>query len=366
MKGHLITCIDVAARHDFENQRYVGLGPFYPNPNATKRQIRKRLQILWDVIADLKRVERGDICFLHTKGSIWGPYIFKTGFRESQTLPPILSSPKLTFQNWWDNRDELDNIKMKDYGYVAAIDKPEGCNSNGEDLMGLFLRQSLGIFNSIPPRFMYGDTKKIVKPLLNHEISQLLEMVNFNGNWNIAPGPISPIEDFNDIFLDLTNYDGHLFCEKILEGWFMENMAINGKQRGEIANLIGNYTYYANSIYTYYTNFLDVIAYYAPHDFIMNRCEPCKSVVRNFANDIRVFELKRDMLSDNLRTIDQVRRYMEWAKTILNPTAQVAGYIVAAGFDNNYRDFIRNNRDTNIHLLQYILKNGMLHLQLFE
>ena len=100
MKGHLINCLDVDAFNGFDSQRYVGLGPFKPFSDNTQRQFGARLRILWDVIADLKRVRPGDICFLHTRGLIYGPYIFRTGFRESQTLPPLLQSENISLNNW--------------------------------------------------------------------------------------------------------------------------------------------------------------------------------------------------------------------------------------------------------------------------
>jgi hypothetical protein len=366
LKGHLITCLTLDEARRFETRRYVGLGPFYPESNNSKRQILARLRILWDVIADLKRVQPGDICFLHAEGLILGPYIFKSGFYESQDLPSILSSPNLNPENWWSNRDEFENLSVEGYGYVAVLDRPEGCNSGGADLMALFLRQSLGIFNGIPPRFMYGDTKKIVKPLLYHEISQMLEMVDFNGNWTVSPGPMYPLDNLNRISLDLNGYRGHLFCEKILEAWLMENMSPMGRQYQEVVDLIGNFEYYGNGIYTYYTNFLDAIAYNLPESDTLGRCRHCGNVLRNFATDIRLIELKRDRLADGLRTIEQVRGYMEWAVSVLNPRSRITGYLIALGFDEEYRSFLRRNSRNDIQLLRYVLENGALYLQRFR
>jgi len=361
LKGHLITCLSTEELHKFEMQRYVGVGPFYPSSSNSKRQVSARLRILWDVIADLKRVQPGDICFLHAEGLIFGPYVFKTGFRESQSLPEILRSINLSLELWWENLDEFNNLNIQEYGYVAAIDRPKGCNSDGVDLMNLFLRQSLGIFNGIPPRFMYGDTKKIVKPLLFHEIPQLLEIVKFNGDWSIISGVAYPINSLSHISLNLSDHDGHLFCEKLLEAWFMENMTTTGSQYKEIVNLIGEFSYYANSIYTYYTNFLDVIAYNIPQDKILQRCEKCRNVIRSFADDIRIIELKRDRLFDELQTVYQVEDYMKWARDVLNPAGKVTGYIVASAFNKEYKNYVKNNKD--ISLLQYILRKGALYLQ---
>ncbi len=160
-KGHLINCIDRGKVKAFDENGYVGVGPFYPASNATNKQIGARLRIMWDVVADLKRAGPGDVCFLHSEGQIFGPYVFTSTFKESASMSPILQSLNITYDYWVANKSMFDEISMDDeYGYVASIQKPLGCNDSGIDLMDLFLNQSRGVFNGVPPRFMYGDTKK--------------------------------------------------------------------------------------------------------------------------------------------------------------------------------------------------------------
>jgi hypothetical protein len=252
-KGHLITCLNLGEVKNFDQNRYIGVGPFYPDSSNTDRKVGARLRILWDVIADLKRVRPGDICFLHAEGKIFGPYLFTSTFKESRQMPNILRSANITHDFWIKNKAQFSKISMDEYGYVASIAKPKGCDANGSNLMELFLKQSQGIFNGIPPRFIYGDTKKIVKPLLYHEISQLLEIVEFTGNWTLLPSNNYDTNGLSDIMLDLTDYGGHLYCEKLLEAWFMENMYTGSSYHKIIKQIFGNYDYYANSIYTYYT-----------------------------------------------------------------------------------------------------------------
>jgi hypothetical protein len=360
VKGHLVTCLNLDEVRRFDEQRYVGLGPFYPAHNSTDRKVGARLRILWDVIADLKRVQPNDICFLHAEGLLFGPYVFRSTFKESEHMPQILRSTNLTYENWRTNKALFQNIDTQgEYGYVASIHKPAGCNDTGADLMKIFLHQSLGIFNGIPPRFMYGDTKKIVKPLLYHEIGQSLEILNFNNDWDLLPKVPYPTEMLNDISLDLTSYNGHLYCEKLLEAWFMENMSSTSMQYDEVTNILGQFNYYANSIYTYYTNFLDVMAYNIPENYAQTSCGYCDNVIRNFANDVRLIELKRDHIYAP-QAIIQVRGYMNWAKTVLNPNSQITGYIVANGFTNVDNESIKN---TDIHLIQYRLNEGELNLE---
>ncbi len=140
----------------------------------------------------------------------------------------------------------------------------------------------------------------------------------------------------------------------------MENMSSMSMQYDEITNILGQFNYYANSSYTYYTNFLDVIAYNIPENYTQTRCNHCDNVIRDFANDIRVIELKRGY-SNVPEAISQVRGYMKWARAVLNPNSHVTGYIVANGFGNINEQSINNS---GIHLIKYNLNEGELNLEL--
>lgn len=357
-KGHLITCLNLGEVKNFDQNRYIGVGPFYPDSSSTDRRIGARLRILWDVIADLKRVRPGDICFLHAEGQIFGPYIFRSPFKESHQMPDILRSANITYNFWIKNKAQFNKISMAEYGYVASIDKPKGCNENGSNLMELFLKQSQGVFNGIPPRFMYGDTKKIVKPLLYHEISQLLDIVGFIGDWSLLPGNNYGINGLSDITLDLSDYGGHLYCEKLLEAWFTGNMYPGSLSHKMIDQIFGNYDYYANSIYTYYTNFLDIIVYNIDEGYSIKTCTHCNNVNRDFADKIRVIELKRDYIGDPSWVVDQIEAYIKWARLVLNPKASVDGYIVAAGFGSDYANIKKSK--PYINFIQYSVGKNSL------
>jgi hypothetical protein len=360
-KGHLITCLDKTEVKTFDESGYVGTGPFYPGSDATAKQLGGRLRILWDVIADLKRARPGDVCFLHSEGQIFGPYVLTSSFKESASMPPILRSSNITHEYWVTNKSLFDDINMDEYGYVASIEKPRGCNDKGTHLMELFLNQAKGIFNGVPPRFMYGDIKKVVKPLLYHEIVQLLDIVQFNGDW--SPSQASPFQTahLSDITLDLSDYGGHLYCEKLLEAWFMENMYPDSAQHELIESMIGKYDYYSNSTYTYYTNFLDVLAYDLDSNYVLSHCDHCNSVNRDFAQEIRIIELKRDYIGDPAWVVDQVEAYVRWAQAVLNPRATIRGYIVAAGFGEGYQEMKASK--PHIAFIQYKITTNGLNLE---
>ncbi len=163
--------------------------------------------------------------------------------------------------------------------------------------------------------------KKIVKPLLYHELIQLIEMVRFNGDWSPVPATPYQISQLSDISLDLADYGNRLYCEKLLEAWFMENMYSGSSEYGQIQSVIGDYDYYSNCTYTYYTNFLDVLAYDLDNNYNLSNCERCNNINRDFAKNVKIIEIKRDYISDPSRVVDQVEAYIKWAQTVLNPRA---------------------------------------------
>ena len=143
----------------------------------------------------------------------------------------------------------------------------------------------------------------------------------------------------------------------------MENMSPTGGQYREIAELTGPFDYYSNSIYTYYTNFLDVIAYKSPEGMDNPRCDRCGGSVRRLADDVVLIELKREEPDGNLGTISQIQNYMRWARAILNPIASIRGLIVARDFSAEYKAYVGSHPEENISLIRYELDNGTLHLR---
>ena len=122
-----------------------------------------------------------------------------------------------------------------------------------------------------------------------------------------------------------------------------------------IVDELGPFSYYAQIVFfLYYTNFLDIIAYNIPEDYVIHHCESCNSVERDFANEIRVIELKRDYIPDVALVVNQIAGYMKWANTVLNENASVTGFIVANGFNSDYKYFAQSSN--NIHFVH--LKHG--------
>jgi hypothetical protein len=361
VKAHLVNCLSMLELERFINEGYVGLGPFPPKPGTTtRRQVSSRIRITWDVIADLKRVRPGDMLFLHSEGYLLGPLIFESTFYESENMPSIMRSTNMTVGLWFSQLSSFNTLNFDDYGYVASIAKPMGYTGIRVDIMELFLRQSIGTFNGVPPRFQYGDTRKIVKPLLPHDSVQLLELVQFTGNWSVKSSSNFDTTNLEEIILDLRDYGGHLFAEKILEAWFMENMHPNAPGYKMVCSILGEFNFYANSIYTYYTNFLDVFACNSRKAIELSYCPNCHAMLKDLITKIKIIELKRDTI-DNYNSIQrQIRSYQRWAHSVLNPNAEIEGFIVAAGFTTHFRDEAQKN---NLQLIQYYFDGGTIKVR---
>lgn len=358
-KGHLITCVSKTAYNEFIECGYVALGPFPPKTPTSDSGLRAGLRINWDVIADLKRVEEGDYCFLHARRdqTLYGPFRLGSYFFEMANLPTFLRSANLTFDVWSQARDRLTNITYNDYSYRAVLRKPANIGIRSAPLMEIFLRQALGKVNSIPPRFQYGDTKKVVKPLLHYEIRELCSILGVSldevGEWkDCRPGVEEEIKAGRPIRLDLELEGGEIAFEKVLEAWVMNEMRSAQASQSQLLNLIGEFDYFGNAIYTYYTNFLDVIAYTAV-DETPRRCEHCGSATRNLCEDARILELKKGYLSGEPKEISQLRTYMDWCREILGENAHPEGYLVAASYSEPYLERACEVVGDDVVLLQY-------------
>lgn len=82
------------------------------------------------------------------------------------------------------------------------------------------------------------------------------------------------------------------------------------------------------------------------------------NVNRDFADKIKVIELKRDYIGDPSWVVDQIEAYIKWARLVLNPKASVDGYIVAAGFGGDYANIKKSK--PYINFIQYSVGKNSL------
>lgn len=367
-KGHLVSCPSTEDLRRFIEEGIVGLGPFPPAPESNDAQVRSAIRTNWDVVADLMRVEEGDYCFLHALGAdsqFYGPFRFSSSFRESARLSPHLSTRNLTRDYWAEHQDEIAEGDHDGWAYVAAIDVPEEGVCAGK-LMAIFLAQAEGEIHSVPPRFQYGDTRKIVKPLLHYEVDRLCSITGFPATgleeWRLDEVP-DYVRELSEPVINLSFSDGSLAYEKILEAWFMRMMGDRGDNRDEVVEIVGEYDYFANSVYTYYTNVLDVMSY----EYIEGElCRECGARISGRCGNVRIAELKRGRQYGGLSEIAQLREYVEWANTVLEPPNTARGVLVSAGYSGPYLQAASEADLDNISVCVYSESDDGVALQKVE
>jgi hypothetical protein len=367
--AHLITCQSTTDYSTFITNGFAGLYPITVEPNNTEqnnsgneRKLAAKIGTNWDVIADLKRVKSGDVVFLHVRNDkIYGPFLSTSHFLESPTIPGVFKSVNLRIEYWIEHYDEPNFVDP--YPWRIGIKSIDDVTfENGFNSMELFKRKTVGSIHTIPERFLYHDKPKIVKPLLNHEAEIIRNILS-----KVSPKmPLSflsnPLEGYEPITLNLRPYNGgEVYREKILEAWLMENVTFNGDNRCEYDNIkqiFGEVNHFVNSIYTYYTNFMDVLFYNESLTPVNEYCNICGKYTSQNKTHISVIELKKGVV--DLGTMQQLREYGDWALHALanNDTTKIKMHAIGATFNEDVMEI----RD--IALIRYTLHDERPFLRL--
>lgn len=186
MRGHIITCLSDSDYQTFINSGFAGLYPIdfksSANPtNPTDRQLRSKIRVNWDIIADLKRVKPEDYIFLHTNKIIYGPFKATSHFLESPNMPNRFKSNNLNFQFWKTNCAGPVSYNQSYPWKIGITHIPNVTKVDGFSSMELFKLTSVGLIQSIPQRFKYHDMPKIVKQTnnaLQRAMTRQLEKIN--------------------------------------------------------------------------------------------------------------------------------------------------------------------------------------------
>jgi hypothetical protein len=339
-RAHLITCQSIDDYTTFINDGYAGLYPIQVEPAeiANERKLAAKIGTNWDIIADLKRVKINDLIYLHVRGdNIYGPFMATTYFLESPLMPHQFKSLNLRISYWNNSYDKPTFLEPYPWKVaIKSIDKVT--NGTGFNSMELFKLKTVGSIHSIPERFFYHDKPKIVKPLLSHEseiISDILGRVSSGPYLSVSANSLN---GYLPITLDLNSYNGEVYREKILEAWLMENVTFNGNNHSEYSNItsiFGNITHFANSIYTYYTNFMDILFYNESTPIVNEYCNECHKYSSRNKKDIAVIELKKGTVDTT--AIQQLREYGDWTlKALANNNADnMKLYAIGVGFEEN-------------------------------
>lgn len=341
-QAHIITAIDAQAQSRFLEEGYVAVGA------------QNNCKVNWDIIADLARVREGDWAYLHTRGedSIVGPYVFRSRFLQRDDTGSLFHTSQLCPRTWDGQKlaDSRFSRSDADEFWRASIESiPTVTHTRRISSKSLFMERAKGLVHSIPPRFWYGDMPKVVKPLLYHEIGVIQGL--FAGvsaqdcqagretQANSLPGYVSL--DFSAAF------SGQRFIyEKTLESWLMAHCQTDSDEGRALSGLLGVHTHFANSIYTIYTDFMDVIMYDPPEGG-PSFCSECQRLRRG-GRDYQVIELKRDQAGAD--AVSQVEGYISWAREILAGGQAVIGHVIAKGFNSSAVEAARASAfDVRLH-----------------
>lgn len=362
-RAHLITCQSFDDYETFLSGGYAGLYPIRVDvtEGITERKLAAKIGTNWDIIADLKRVKIDDLIYLHViADKIYGPFLATSCFLESPLMPNPFRSSNLRIDYWRNYYVEPTYLEPHPWR-VAIKSIDQVTHRNGFNSMELFKLKTIGSIHSIPERFFYHDKPKIVKPLLNHEseiIFNILEGVQAGQCISVLN---NSLDGYLPIKLDLNSYYGEVYREKILEGWLMENVTFNGDNQSENENVIsifGNVNYFANSIYTYYTNFMDVLFYNESSSIDSEYCSECRKYTSKNKKDIAVIELKKGTV--NSTTIQQLREYGDWTlKALANSNMDnMKLYAIGAEFEKNL------GLINDVKLIRYTIHNEEPFLRL--
>jgi hypothetical protein len=356
--AHIITCDTKEKFQEFVTKGYAGVRPIPPK-TLTERGLKRKIETNWDIIADLKRVKPGDIIFLHVAKKIYGLFNAASYFMEEESIPDVYKGENLNLPFWIENKSfwmkgmgdrEYDEVRESvDYHWKVSIKSSDDLFfDRGLDIMKIFKLKTIGEIQSIPERFLY-DGEKTVKPLLAHDTETIVELLKkenegVRSTMNIEPYNMSK---FQKIKLDLHSYQGELSCEKILEAYIMENITYNGtnlKAHEEIKKIVGDVDFFANTVFTYYTNFMDVFCQRKKED----------GSIRNI-----IIELKKGS-TPSPRTenvIEKLQQYMNWVKYFMEKGKHVDnelfGIIIAKRVTKPYIKWKKQNADSNIKLVEY-------------
>ena len=342
-RAHLITCLSKEDYQQFIENGFAGLYPQKVKEDKVQSSKSRlsRLRTNLDIIADLKRVKKDDYVFLHikNKGGIYGPFIAKTEFKESPNVAEPFKSNNLT-KNFWKNKFDENEIK-EEYPWRISIESVEGVTKDAKiDAMELFkLKSAKASIHSIPERFFYQDSPKIVKPLLTHESEQILDLLEKAGmEANSLKVKPQELEGFKEIRLNLIPHGNEVYTEKIIESWLLENSIYkdsNYTENKNIREIFGEFEHFANTIFTYYTNFLDVLFYSETQEKVAEFCQCCGKFNSKNKTNISVVEVKKSIVSEE--TINQVKEYGEWALKVLgdNKMENLRLFIIGKDFEEN-------------------------------
>ncbi len=346
MNAHIINCNETEFFNEFLPGGYIGVGIVVNGTSPQK--LSRACRTSYSMYADLKTIREGDILFVHVGQRIYGAFKAITEFREDPATSRHFLSKNIHYfpdpnnpgSGWKNNINLIPNIGYYRRMAIAHFIDKQGinlCFENGFDSNEVFELKFKKKIWSIPERWKYADAARTVRPLMENEAFELLKILdrmnadNFNRR-NIEPADLSnyvPIQ-----FILNLNIVGD---EKIVEGWFLENIGRNPNLDG----MIGLFTSFGNNLPAGYLKFMDIFGY-----------QELITGIKKY----KVVEVKKeDSIFPN--DINQLLGYVDW---VVENIAEgdyklVEGIIIARDFNNDCITFVENfnTMGRKIRLIQF-------------
>lgn len=333
MNAHVINCKEDDFFSLFLPGGYLGVGIVINGINL--RQLAKACRTSYSMYADMKTIRVGDMIFIHAGNKIYGVFKAVTEFCENQgTIEHFLSknihyypNPNKPNSGWKTNITEIPDI-----GYYRRISITHFTDQDGRNLCFEKGFESVEAFElkdkkkvwSIPERWKYTDSARIVRPLMVDEAWEFIKILDrensdYQNRRDVNANNLSryiPIEFILNPYI--------VEDEKIIEGWILENVGRNSS----LDSALGSFTCMGNNMPAGYLRFMDIFGYIE-----------LSSGVKKF----KVIEVKKDncIFPDD---ISQLIGYTDW---IIENIASgdyktVEGILFARDFDESCINFVQN------------------------
>ena len=283
----------------------------------------------------MKTIRVGDIIFVHAGQRIYGAFKAVTEFCENPETPQHFLSKNIHYNpdpnransGWRGNITAPMNVGYYRRMAITHFTGQQGRNLcfekaiDSNEVFELKLKKNIW---SIPERWLYGDTKRTVRPLMENEAFELLKILDRENADSPNRLSIRPT--------NLTRYVPNQFVlnpnivtdEKIIEGWVLENIG----RHSDLDNALGPLTSFGNNMPAGYLKFMDIFGY-----------QQLTTAVRKY----KVIEVKKDScIFPN--DINQLLGYTDWVVENITEGNHklVESIIIAKDFNNDCVSFVNN------------------------
>lgn len=333
MNAHIINCDETEFFNSFCPNGYLGVGIVVTGTRP--KQLSIACKTSYSMYADMKTIRAGDIIFVHAGQKIYGAFKAATEFHERPgTPPPFLSKnihyhpvPNESHTGWKNNIATIPGIGYYRRMAITHFTDKQGnnlCFKDGIHSTEVFELKLKGKIWSVPERWLYGDKKRTVRPLMENEAFELLKILDRENADNHNRLTVTPANLSNYIPIQFILNPNIVDDEKIIEGWILEN--IGGHP--DLDSALGPLTSFGNNMPAGYLKFMDIFGY-----------QELGLGVRKY----KVIEVKKDECSFP-NDVNQVIGYTDWVvENIAGGNYKVVeSVIIAENFNDDCISFANN------------------------